>query len=216
MMMTAFVAWAYASPINAQWNVARFEPARDLVYTNFGLDPAVNSTVGYGRAMRAGGLLVMPYIEASVAWGSLDLRDFRARAGAQGALFRWRDLRATANLAFVTRGTSNSNFNAWGIGADAGGTIGLYRKGWFAGGEFGYDKSILTRMTHTKEYRDHHYADAKDGWYLDNGAIKRLGLVGGVSVGRTELVLRAGIPRSQGGESLTAPAYVTFGLGIAY
>jgi hypothetical protein len=43
-----------------------------------------------------------------------------------------------------------------------------------------------------------------------------LGGLLGTSFGRNEIVVRAGVPRSQGGEPLLVPAYATLGVGRSF
>jgi hypothetical protein len=211
VLMTSNPASAYA-----QFNVERFSSPRTVYFGGAGLDPAVLATAGIGRVLSVGQRPLLAYLESSIAMGDLDLRDYRARLGVQASMLSWRDMRLTGNVAFVTRGTRNPIFDATSMGADVGGTIGMYRPRWFVAGEAGYDKAIITHLAHSDQYRTQYYADAKDGWYIDTGGIRRFGLVGGISRGRWDLVLRAGVPRTQRGNSLVAPAYATMTWAVGF
>lgn len=200
----------------AQWNVARFGAERNRVYTAFGLDPALVSTVGYGRVVPVRGHDVQLTGDVGVVTARMDTRDFRARLGAQTSLVRWRSVHATGTATFITRGTSNAIYEGFNFGADVTGTLGVYRRRWFAAGEAGKDKAIITHIRHSDWYRETYYADAKDGWYLDAGGTERFGLASGVTIGRTEIVGRAGWHQSERGRALAAPVYASLGVGIGF
>jgi hypothetical protein len=205
-----------AREAGAQWNVARFDTGRNRVYTTFGLDPALVTSAGYGRVVPLFGHKFLLAGEAGMVVGGLDPRDFRARLGAHTSLVHWRSLHLTGSATFVTRGTDNSIYRAVNFGADLTGTAGLYRRGWFAAGEFGFDKAIVTHLTHSDWYRTYFYPDAKDGWYLDTGGTFHYGLVGGLSVGRAELVGRFGWLRTEGWNDLVPPMYASLGVGFGF
>lgn len=210
------LALAAARPAAAQWNVARYAPGQDRLYSTLGVDPAVVGTVGYGRTVRLLGRPLQASLDAGIAGGDLDLRDFRARLGANVLLLQVAGVQLTGRAAFVTRGTSNTIYRALNMGADVGGTLGIYRRGWFAAGEVGFDKAIITHLTHSEWYRTNIYPDAKDGWYLTTGGTWQFGGMAGLTLGRTELALRAGTARTQGGERLSVPFYATLGVGVTF
>jgi hypothetical protein len=202
-------------PAHAQWNAARFDDARRVAAVSVGVDPAVLATAAYGQRARIGGPAVRFGVEGSVAAGNADVRDFRLRLNAETVLLRWQSVRATGRLGFVTHGTTNTVHHAFGFGADAGGALGLYRSHWFAAGEATFDKAIVTHLAHTAQYRAD-FAGAQDGWYLATGGTWRVGGLLGTSFGRNEIVVRAGVPRTQGGEPLLVPAYATLGVGRSF
>ncbi len=200
----------------AQWNLARLTPGESRVQLNMGVDPAVIPSIGYSRVTSLFGLTAQAGIEGGVVAGKADLRDYRARLSGQVQLVQYRALRLAVSAAAITRGTSNDVFRAVNFGADVGAIGGLYRRRWFVAAEMGFDKAIVTHLTHTRTYRDQYYAEAKDGWYIDNGGTWRFGATGGVTMGRTELMLRAGVPRTQGGDALPIPGYLSLGVGVRF
>jgi hypothetical protein len=200
----------------AQWNLARLDTERDRVYATYGLDPALVGSVGYGRVVPVGGHAFQLTGEVGVVTASMDAHDFRARLGTQTSLVRWRSLQLAGSATVIARGTENSIYRGRNFGADLTGTLGAYRPRWFAAGELGKDKAIVTHITHSDWYRTHYYADAKDGWYLDAGGTLHYGVAGGVTLGRTELVGRAGWLRTERYNSLTPPAYATLGVGVGW
>ncbi len=198
----------------AQWNLARQQPGDAQLHITTALDPAVITSIGYGRVTTLFSATTRLGVEAGVVAGDADLRDYRVRLSGDVQLVQRGAFRVAASVAFMTRGTSNTVFRAINFGSDFGATAGVYHRGWFVAGEAGFDKAIITHLTHTQEYRDQYYEDAKDGWYLNNGGTARLGLAMGTSIGGAELLLRAGVARTQGGEALTAPGYLTLGVGF--
>lgn len=210
ILMTSLVA----QDATAQWNVARFGTEPNRVYTTFGLDPAFVTSVGYGRVVPVKGHSFQLTGDVGVVTASIDTRDFRARLGVQTALVRWRSVTLTGSASAVTRGTENAVYKGLNFGADFAGTVGVYRARWFAVGEGGFDKAVITHVTHSDWYRMNVYPDARDGWYLDAGGTYRFGVAGGVAMGRTELVARMGLLRTERFNQLTPPAYASVGVGF--
>jgi hypothetical protein len=212
LLLSVFVAAEAA----AQWNVARFGTMKNRVYTSAGLDPAAVTTVGYGRVIQLRGHDFQLTGDIGVVAAGMDARDFRTRVGAQTSLVEWRSIHLTGSATFITRGTDNSIYQGINFGADFTGTLGMYREGWFAASEFGFDKAIITHVSHSDWYRENFYPDAKDGWYLDAGGTYHYGLAGGFALGRTELVGRVGLLRSERFNKLTSPGYVSLGVGFGF
>jgi hypothetical protein len=197
----------------AQWNVARFGTERDRVYTAFGLDPALVSSLGYGRVIPLRGHDFQFTGDVGVVAAHMDTGDFRVRLGTQTSLVRWRSLHLTGSATFITRGTENSIYHGFNFGSDFTGTLGWYRHGWFGAGEFGFDKAIITHLTHTDWYRTYFFPDAKDGWYLDAGGTFHYGLVGSYALGKAEVVGRFGWLRTEDFNDLVPPMYASLGVG---
>jgi hypothetical protein len=209
LLLSVFVARDAA----AQWNVARYDADRNRVYSTIGLDPAIVTTVGYARVLRHN---LQLGAEAGIVTARVDTHDFRARVFLESSVLRWKSLAVSGSATFVTRGTENVIYRGINFGADVTGTAGVYRTGWFAAAQFGKDKAVVTHITHTDWYRDHYYADAKDGWYLDAGGAYHYGVLGGITVGRAELVGRFGFRRTEDFNNLTPPMYASIGLGFAF
>jgi hypothetical protein len=198
----------------AQWNVARIEKDQSSVYTTFGLDPAVITAVGYARV---GSLLdhnVQISGEVGVVTAKLDTRDFRTRLTVQTSLVSWRSMNVTGSATAVTRGTDNAIYRGINFGAEFSGTMGVYRQRWFTAAEGGFDKSVITHVTHSDWYRTNFHADAKDGWYLDAGGTYHYGLAGGVTVRKAELMARLGFLKTERFKPLQPPVYASVGVGF--
>jgi hypothetical protein len=212
--LTIVLSAIVAHDAGAQWNVARYGMERSRVYTTFGLDPAFVTSVGYARV---GSLLdrnMQLSGEVGVVTASIDARDFRTRLGVQTSLVRWRSVNFTGSATFITRGTENLIYKGLNFGADLTGSLGVYRNRWFASGEFGKDKAIITHVTFTDWYRTNGYADAKNGWYLDAGGTYHYGVAGGYTIGRTEVVGRFGWLRTERFNDMMPPVYASVGVGF--
>ena len=205
-----------AHDARAQWNVARLGMEKNRVYTTFGLDPAFIGSIGYGRSVRVMEHDFQLAGDAGLVTASMDARDFRARIGTQTSLAHWRSVHLTGSASAVMRGTDNAIYRGFNWGADVSGTLGVYRPRWFAAGELGKDKAIVTHITHSRWYRDNYYPDAKDGWYLDAGGTMRAGVTSGIAVGRTELALRAGWQKTERWNPTTSPVYASVGVGVGF
>ena len=205
-----------ASNAQGQWNVARFGMERNRVYTTFGLDPAFVTSVGYARTFPVLTHEFQISGEVGMVSNRADTRDFRSRIGMQTSLVSWKALNLSGSATFVSRGTDNSIYRGFNFGADLAGAVGVYRPRWFAAGEAGKDKAIITHITHSDWYRRNVYPDAKDGWYLDAGGTIHHGLSAGVTLGKAELVARAGWLRTEHYNSLMPPFYGSIGLGVGF
>lgn len=214
--MGVVLTTALATESAAQWNVARFGSEPNRVYTTFGLDPAFVGSMGYGRVVNLNTHHFLLSGDLGVVTNSMDARDFRARVGMQTSVLRWRSVHLTGTFTAIARGTENSIYKGFNWGADVTGALGVYRPAWFAAGEFGRDKAIITHVTHSDWYRDNFYPDAKDGWYLDGGGTYHYGVSSGVSLGRTEVVGRAGWVRTEKMNDVMVPMYVSLGVGLRY
>lgn len=216
-LVVALVVPALAArDVAAQWNAERFGSARNQMYTTFGLDPALVASAGYGRVVSWLGREWQLGLEAGVVAPDFDTQDFRARLQVRTTLLHWRSLRLLGSMAFITRGTENSIHRAFNFGADFTGTAGVYRRSWFLAGEFGFDKAIITHITHSDWYRTNFYAAARDGWYLTAGGTFHYGFTGGVSVGPAEVAVRAGWLRTEDFNDLVPPLYGGLGLGFRF
>ena len=199
-----------------QWNVARFEMEQARAYTTFGMEPALVSSAGYGRVVRLFNHSVQLTGDVGAVAAHMDAHDFRARLGLQTSLVRWRSMHLVGSATFITRGTENSIYRGFNFGSDLTGALGTYRRRWFAAGEFGFDKAIITHVTHSDWYRDNYYPDAKDGWYLDAGGTYHYGVTSGLTIGRTELVGRFGWQRTERFNKLMSPIYGGVGIGFGF
>ena len=220
---TIFIASALLSALTtrdaaAQWNVARFGEGaeRNRVYTTFGLDPAMVTSLGYGRVLPVFGKDFQFSGDVGVVTARLDTRDFRARVGTQASIARWRSVNLTGSATFIARGTDNTIYRGLNFGADLTGSLGVYRRRWFGAGEVGFDKAIVTHISNSDWYKEHFYPDAKDGWYLNAGGTYHYGLTSGITIGKMELSGRFGWRRTERYNELAPGMYTTVGVGFGF
>jgi hypothetical protein len=205
-----------AREVAAQWNAARSGAERNQLYTTFGLDPALVASVGYQRTIPVFKQNVWVAVEAGVVAPDFDARDFRTRVQIRTTLAHWQSVHLLVSAAFLTRGTENSVHRAFNFGADVTGTLGVYRPSWFVAGEFGFDKAVITHITHTDWYRTYFYPEAKDGWYLNAGGTHHYGASAGVAIGALELSAKGGWRMTEDFNQLTPPLYASVGLGVRF
>lgn len=205
-----------AAEAAGQWNVARFDRSPNRMYTSFALEPAFVTAVGYGRVVPVFGHPIQLSGDAGIGAAEMDLDDFRARLQATSSIAHWRSLHLAGSAAFITRGTENLIYRGLNFGADLTGAVGVYRPGWFVAGEFGFDKAIITHITHTEWYRNHIYPDAKDGWYLDAGGTWHYGASAGITIGRVELSGRFGWQQTEDWNSISPPIYAGVGMVVGF
>jgi hypothetical protein len=204
-----------ASSASAQWNVARFDSTKVWTYATFGLDPAFVATVGVSGVI-GGRARVQLGAEFGSVVAAFDMRDWRARAIGRTTVAHLGWFRVTGEEAVIARGTSNSIYSAVNVGASTAFTAGAYQRRWFFAAEAGFDKAIATRVTNSEWYREWYYADAKNGWYVSPGGTFHAGLIGGVNIGRLELVARAGQLRTEQLNAMNPPMYGTLGVGLGW
>jgi hypothetical protein len=216
IIVGVLVSAAVAGKAAAQWNVARFGTERQRVFTTFGFDPALVTTVGYGRVVQVTGHDVQWTGDVGVVAAKMDAHDFRARLSMQTSLVQWRSVHLTGSATAITRGTENAIYRGINFGADLSSSVGVYRQRWFAAGEFGFDKAVITHVRHSNYYRTYFYPDAKDGWYLDTGGTYHGGVAGGLSLGRSEVVARVGLLRTERFNELMPPMYASVGVGVGF
>jgi len=197
---------------------SRLDAGEQVVTVETGLASGVVTSLGYARGLRIGVLdrTLMPFAQATLVVARPDLHDYALRTGAQVGLLRagWFDL--AAQLALEAASTENSIYGATALRTDATLLAGHYGRRWFAVAEAGYDRAWLTYIKNSDWYRTHFYGGAQDGWYAGTGGVLRAGAKGGVTLGRVELVLRAGVNETETLQDLDLPFYATLGASYRF
>jgi hypothetical protein len=213
---TLVLATAWAGQARAQ-SFSRLEPGQQAVTLETGLEGAVATSVGYAAGLRVEALdrTVMPFVQGTLMTAHPDLGDYAARAGAQTSLLRagWFDL--SAQLGFGVAGTDDSIHRATALRADAVLLAGHYGRSWFLVGEGGYQHAFLTYIKNSDYYRSF-FPGARDGWYGDTAGTFHAGAKGGAKLGGVELVLRAGVTKSERFNNLALPFYATLGASYRF
>jgi hypothetical protein len=204
-MKRLIIALLVALPLtaSADVNVAALEDDTNVVSVKTGAEYGLIVDVGYARDL---GRVV---VGADVALAG-DVNDFRLSSGVLVPIVgsRWRVIgAATASIA----GANNDLGRMTTLGADLAVFAGRYTRRSVIAAEVGFDAALTTHVTHDATYRMLVYENAKDGWYAAPGGTLRVGLQGGVTFGRFDVILRAG--RMQPG---LIPFYATLGVAARF
>jgi len=197
---------------------SRLDPGEQTVTAETGLQSGVVTSLGYAAGLRVGRLerTLMPFIQATLPVAKPDLHDYSLRAGVQVSMLSvgWFDL--SAQLALEVAETENYIYRGTALRSDVVLLAGHYGRHWFAVGEAGYDRAWLTYVKNSDWYRTYVYSDAKDGWYGGTAGTLHAGAKGGITIGRVEVVLRAGITKTEALNNLDLPFYATLGANYRF
>ncbi len=210
-LLTLF-AVLLAAPLTARaqsLNVATLEAGSDVATLTTGTEHGLMLGLGYARAVTVADRAVAFHADVALGWAEVDVDDFALRTGALAPIVgegRWKVL---GGLAAVIRGTENDIARMFGAGVDAAILAGRYARGGFFAAELGFDWTLTTHVGHRDLYRTKVYADARDGWYGNPAGMFRVGLQGGLSFGRYDVVVRAGRFADVAGKPPLFPFYGT-------
>ena len=210
-MLALGISLVAAAPARAQEiNLANLgDGAANRVYVRTGAEWAFVAGAGYARSVSVARRDVLLVGELTAPWTAANTSDYQARVGALAPIIAWRGLRLAGSLEPTVRGTKNDLGRMTALGANVGLTGGYYAAHWFLAGELGFDYALTTHVTHSRLYRDLVYENARDGWYVNPGGNYRLGGQAGASIGRYDVVLRAGVLRDMMGGLPLFPLYAT-------
>ncbi len=200
----------------SELNLATASTARPSIFLlRTGVDHAIVTEVGYRRVLAWGEQQVFVGGDFAVPWGSLDLRDYRARVSVGLPVVGGQHWKLAGWLSPTVLGTRNAGDDMIAVGTDLRLTGGYYDRGWFIAGELGLDWVAATHVTLSGAYRSQGYAGARDGWYAIPGGTAYAGLQAGLTFSSVDVVLRAGLPRTTTLAPQTLPAYLTLGVNTA-
>jgi hypothetical protein len=190
-------------------NLGALDQASNIVHVRTGAEYGFVAGAGYGRVVSFLDRQLVLGGDFTLPWAGLDLSDYRLRVSALVPIVGGRRWKLAGSIAPTLRGTKNDISRMTDVGADLGVVGGYYAPRWFVAGELGFDWAMSTYVHHTDAYRSLVYAGARDGWYANPGGNLRAGLQGGVSFGRTDVILRLGEVRDTGGAPPLLPFYGT-------
>jgi hypothetical protein len=197
---------------------SRLEAGEQTVSAETGLQSGIVTSLGYARGLRLAALdrTLIPFAQASLAVAKPDLHDYALRVGSQISVgsIGWFDL--STQVAFGVAGTENGIYNGTALRTELALLAGHYGRRWFAVVEAGWARAWLTYIENGDWYRTNIYPDARDGWYSGTGGILHAGAKGGVTVGPVELVLRAGVNKTETLQDLDLPFYATLGANFRF
>ena len=186
LFIIVFATLAKAQVIN--WR--SFEAQQRMATLNAGLDYGLTYGAAYAHRLNTRVPMALT-MDVSIPSGHRLPDDFKVRMGLQVEVLRVGNLSATLKVNGVFRRFENTGARLLNWGGEFGGIVGYYKPGWFIAGEAGFDKAIVTHVQHAGSVLDN-TPGLRSGWYIPTGGNFQYGLQAGVSLGKTDLTLRAG------------------------
>lgn len=185
--LTVLAQFSFAQNIN--WK--NLQPSqKHIVHLNVGLDNATVIGVGYSYQLKSKMPLLLS-AEYSMPFGEKPLDDLKTKIGAQLNLIRSDYFFATIKAFGVIRRYENDFGTLLNFGSEFSATAGIYKSKWFAAGEFGFDKAIITHLQHSGLMKEYNPA-VESGWYIPNGGNFLYGLQAGYSFNRNDVYAKLG------------------------
>jgi hypothetical protein len=212
-LVLGIAAVSYSQNIN--WRSLRDDQS-NVVRLTVGYDFGATAQLGYSRSFNIGKPVVVG-LDCSVPMGSDALDDFKIVLGGQIELVQIDGFSATITLSSIFRRFQSQLVRIESFGSDFGILAGYYVPTWFVAGEFGFDKSITSHLTHSDVMRAV-FPGIKDGWYLPSGGNYYYGIQAGKTLGESfELSLRVGRTDAQGNdENAVVPLYLRLGFNVKF
>jgi hypothetical protein len=164
---------------------------RHTLNVNVGYDYAFTWGIGYGYQPKTK-LPMLLNIEHSQPAGEDIFDDFKTKIGGQIRLYQINNFHFSAKVQGVFRRFENDYVRMLNFGSDMSAIIGYYKQTWFAAGEFGFDKAIVTNFKHSDLFRED-FPGVKDGWYEPStGGHFYYGLQTGVSFQKSDVTVKVG------------------------
>jgi len=168
------------------------EEDNQILSVNFGAEYGFVYGLGYGYHINNRLFDIVPSIEFSIPSGDNLFDDFKTKVGIQVRWYEFRDFQFSTKVMVIIRRYENDFTRILNFGSDFTGIVGYYRNQWFAAGEFGFDKAIVSHFKHSDSYKGQ-YQGVVDGWYEPStGGNFYYGLQGGYSFRNHDIYLKAG------------------------
>jgi hypothetical protein len=214
LLVMAMANGGYSQNVN--WRALRGNQ-HNIVHFAFGYDYGATAQLGYYRSLT----IIKPVLvglDYSLPMGNHLLDDFKVRVGAQVELVEIGGFSTTIKIMSSFRRYENPLVRIVSFGSDFSVVAGYYDQAWFAAGEFGFDKSIVSNLKHSDTMRRYVYSGIRDGWYIPTGGNYYYGIQGGKSIGELlDLSLRLGVTTAQDhDENAVLPFYAQLGLGLKF
>lgn len=180
----------------AQINWKTLQPSqKHIINLNVGLDNGTTVGIGYGYHLDTKMPLVLN-IEYSMPFGDKPFDDFKTKIGGQLNLVRANNFFGTVKAYGIIRRFQNDFARMINFGSEFSATAGYYKNRWYAAGEIGFDKAIVTHIKHSdlmKEYNP----GVQTGWYIPTGGNFIYGVQAGYSFNRNDVYAKVGKTVSQ-------------------
>lgn len=182
-------------------------PGRNFAGAALGLNLGTTLNLRYGHTFRIAGQPVLAGGELGFVAGSDQFDDGKAALYLGTSLRAARHWQLPLTIGAGTVFSRNKLFRGNTLEASFGLQPGYYRNKWFAAADLQYHRLLLTRLHHTDYYREAYYEGAKDGWFRQSGGRFQAGFCGGISFGKHDLNLRAGMSLTHDFSPGLLPAY---------
>ena len=178
---------------NAQINWNNVQPEnKHLINVNAGVESGLTYGFGYGHRINHKLFPAVVNIEYTSLAGNKTFDDYKVKMGLHINWFEKNNFKLNTKIQGVFRRNENDFVRLLNFGSDMSATIGYFKTKWFAAGEFGFDKAIITHFKHSEKYKDN-FSEVIDGWYEPStGGNFYYGLQGGYSINKYDIYLRAG------------------------
>lgn len=196
---------------NLNWNKLE-SVQKNIVYLNFGYDFGVTTQLGYGHKLYAFKTILLT-ADYSFPMGKNLMDDHKLRVGAQMPIYEKNNLIFSGKLYATYKRHETSLVEMIGFGSELGVVAGYYQPTWFMAAEFGFDKSINTKLTHSDIFKENH-PTVNDGWLTGGAGHFYYGIQGSKSLKeKFEISLKVGATNAEGkDENALLPYYAQLGL----
>src|SRR4030095_1352379 len=181
------VNYSFAQNINWK-NLQPYE--KHVLNLNVGFDNATSVGIGYGYHFDT----KMPLLlnaELSLPFGDKVFDDSKLKLGGQLNVLTLGNFYTTVKAYGIIRRYENDLARLFNFGSEFSATTGYYREKWYAVGEFGFDKAIVTHIKHSDLMKQYN-PNVESGWYIPTGGNFFYGRQGGYSFDRNEVYAKVG------------------------
>jgi hypothetical protein len=191
LALTAVLSFLVFSAFAQNVNWHNLQPDQKHIITlNANLDNAVTVGIGYGYHLKTR-LPILLNIEYSMPMGNASFDDLKTKVGGQVAINAHHDFVTTLKAYGIIRRFENDLARLVNFGSEFSLVSGYYKQKWYAAGEFGFDKAIITHVKHSRQMKEYNPA-LVTGWYIPTGGNLFFGLQSGLTLGRNDINLRLG------------------------
>lgn len=213
VLVLFFVTQTEAQVIN--WASLKKEQ-KNIVNINAGAEYGLIYGAGYAYQLKTKKPLLIN-LAYSFPSGNKLTDDFKTKAGAELLLYHTANFGFSVKLQGIFRRFENSYVRLLNFGSDLSGVFGYYKKKWFAAGELGFDKAIVTNFKHSSAFKAN-FPGVQDGWFdPSTGGNLYYGIRTGLSFKRNDLYLRAGkLTQQDFKTSPLLPFYTEIGVNFRF
>jgi hypothetical protein len=163
---------------------------KHLVFVNTGWDYGLGFGGGYGFKFKTARPLIF-VSEINIPSGKRFVDDYKIKSGLSISFYKIKDFQFSGSCMLLQRRYENSLVTINNIGTELNLVAGYYRK-YFIAAEIGYDKALLSHLSHTEAFKQNIYAEAKNKWYRNTGGIVSIGVQIGFSFKKSDLSFKIG------------------------